>query len=379
MYVQKTPKYVASGKYGCVYVPPIRCNTPCVDERCIKGVSKWMNTDAAENEVAEYERLKLEEIDPDSKYYISQPYQCEPHHEDILNIAPCAVIKDNKNTRLLIYQNGGIDLHRYMVSKVPLSDVLYGLQNIFQGVMIMNENDRYHLDIKPTNIVIDEHGTYRLIDFGLARKIPKQKFNDIYAPVYAVTYLVWSPEMIFVGHHPQGNLNKDKTERINPPNFRLKDHQYWQIIAEKYRRDKYANPLIEWLYIRKKWTTDMRAEILEKVAKLPYKDQVLVSIEKADVYGLGMLLMTIGMLYYTNRAILRRDVSRATGMPYWVNPITDITSYRLPIDGGDVHTMLMNFIIESNMVHPDPSLRPTPREAFDKYSEFIASSNIVKK
>jgi len=45
---------------------------------------------------------------------------------------------------------------------------LVAVENIFQGIKILNRNDFYHCDIKPKNVVLDKDNKFKIIDFGIA-------------------------------------------------------------------------------------------------------------------------------------------------------------------------------------------------------------------
>ena len=55
---------------------------------------------------------------------------------------------------------------------------LIAVENIFQGIKILNRNDFYHCDIKPKNVVLDKDNKFKIIDFGIAfYKTPKIQSN----------------------------------------------------------------------------------------------------------------------------------------------------------------------------------------------------------
>jgi hypothetical protein len=78
------PEFVASGSYGCVYRPPLSCQTRSgicqpedPDPRC-KGISKLMTRENAKNEFDEVEVLDLLGFDtPEYKYHLKTPLICK--------------------------------------------------------------------------------------------------------------------------------------------------------------------------------------------------------------------------------------------------------------------------------------------------------------
>ncbi len=50
--------------------------------------------------------------------------------------------------------------------------VMHVAQGLLTGLQNMHEGDIYHLDLKPANIVLDQHGKVYIIDFGCAKELP---------------------------------------------------------------------------------------------------------------------------------------------------------------------------------------------------------------
>jgi serine/threonine protein kinase len=180
------PIFIGKGVYGCAYKPPIKCSTPCNDDRCrdhIPRISKFMDKTNADKEMAIYSDLNLNE-DELSKYFITNPYQCTPDENFKIDEIKCPVKIDLEKSAasLLIYENGGIDLNQYLKNNnymrgkekdADFLSILKGLLNIFEGVRVLNEHRIFHFDIKEDNIVLGkENKDYKLIDFGNAKRMP---------------------------------------------------------------------------------------------------------------------------------------------------------------------------------------------------------------
>jgi serine/threonine protein kinase len=347
------PELVGSGSYGCVYSPPIKCETPCTDKRCKNGVSKWMSQEKADNELLEYDNLELEEVDPEGMYHIRKPIQCKPNQEELAKVEDCSAVNDYDDSSLLIYDNGGIDLEKYISQGATLKQVLIGLKNIFKGVMVMNEQNRYHFDIKTPNIVVKD-GIFRLIDFGLSKNVNKTG-GIIYNDVFQNIYFAWGPEVYLLG--------LKNSSSVSP--------HHWISRAYKYMENKSISDITNQYYALNKFTVANVAKVLLDISMMSKKRQYETAIKWVDVYGMGTLLGYIAKYRYCDHSQWNKHVSTSTGEPYWINTKLGKSVWRLPTDGGVVHTQLVDFISTSHMLHPDPHARPTPRQLYDMYVRFV--------
>jgi serine/threonine protein kinase len=176
---------IGYGRDGCVYQPGFCRNKSSsrryISKVMIKGIHK------AEREMDKYKRLDLSKLDPEMKYFISDPEFCELDATDSRVFEAARRDQDCKLIRspyvALNYINGGTDLHVILGdirdsydSRNPLplnkwNDYFFALKNIFVGLQLLHENGIYHMDVKPDNIVFDETEDppqFKLIDFGLS-------------------------------------------------------------------------------------------------------------------------------------------------------------------------------------------------------------------
>lgn len=180
------PKKVGQGTYGCVYKPSLSCVDGSFDSSD-QYVSKLMNYSRAEDE--ENVMTRVDEIDPNDVFHYPivkfcqsgfKPKVCTSCDEDDEEcFATCCNVKYT-NT-LLIYEDGGHDLTRYIQTNLSqpkninnLPSFYLGLWRLFFGLFVMHNNDYYHLDIKPDNIIVKETSDsydIRYIDFGIAKNV----------------------------------------------------------------------------------------------------------------------------------------------------------------------------------------------------------------
>lgn len=205
------PKFIARGSYGCVYTPPLRCKDGAhADKYNQEHVSKLMMTSEAIKQRAEFDKLNLksQDIDPEQQFHIGKPEMCqlgEPMNLENVRgctnaLDPITGMIDYRYNHLLLYKNGGESFGSVLkkFSDLPArektdkrKEILIGLLNIFYGVYIMNSKGRYHLDIKPENIVVKD-GKFRLIDFGLSVTLTDDYSHN---NVFAVNYTLWPYEL----------------------------------------------------------------------------------------------------------------------------------------------------------------------------------------
>ena len=188
---RKGGKAIASGSYGCVFRPALKCKGSSEAGRH-SGVSKLMYTTDANDEMDEMKPI-LETVKriPGSENFfaVSDINMCSP---DSLNDSDkekfnekCNLFIDeginsdsiNSNLRDLSIINMpdlGMDLHDYIGKESPMTVKSFELFNkmminlLLNGVVQMNEHNILHHDLKDTNIMVDKNGNTIIIDWGFA-------------------------------------------------------------------------------------------------------------------------------------------------------------------------------------------------------------------
>lgn len=182
----KGGKVIASGGYGCVFDPALKCQ---YFKRETNKISKLMTERHATEEYEEINRIKdkLDSIKNYQDYFlINDVTLCQPDEltssdlkefdEKCSALPKDNITKTNINSKLdevmvLNLPNGGLPVDDYIYSNGGY-DKLYktnmALMKLFKkGIIPMNDNNIYHSDIKDSNILIDNIGKARLIDWGL--------------------------------------------------------------------------------------------------------------------------------------------------------------------------------------------------------------------
>jgi len=200
---------LASGGYGCVFKPALKCRNSNTNpnERKPGYISKLMTEKHAKSEFNEIETFKkvLEKIPNYNDYFLVSGFSlCEQpilEEEDLSNFKKCKALtkkgfkRDNIDSRLnelmaINMPDGGIDIKTFFSqpfspkNMVNINNTLIDL--LINGIKPMNDLDLYHCDIKSGNVLVsfknilsngdeertmekEESLTYcKLIDWGLS-------------------------------------------------------------------------------------------------------------------------------------------------------------------------------------------------------------------
>ncbi|KAL2914297.1 Cyclin-dependent kinase catalytic subunit [Polyrhizophydium stewartii] len=118
------------------------------------------------------------------------------------NVVKLLDIIHNDTKLYLIFEFLDLDLKRYMDSTSPFGLapglVKSYLYQILKGLMFCHCHRILHRDLKPQNLLIDQHGNLKLADFGLARAfgIPLRTYTH-----EVVTLWYRSPEILLGSKH----------------------------------------------------------------------------------------------------------------------------------------------------------------------------------
>lgn len=180
-------KVIASGGYGCVFDPALKCEGTSKREK--NKISKLMTERHA---VQEYEEInsikeKLDSIPNYQDYFLLYDATlCRPSKLTATDLSAfddkCTALpkdnitKKNINTKLdevmaLNIPNGGLPVDDYIYSDGSFQKIYNVHKQLVKllknGIIPMNNKHIYHNDIKDSNVLIDNSGKARLIDWGL--------------------------------------------------------------------------------------------------------------------------------------------------------------------------------------------------------------------
>lgn len=219
---------IDEGGFGCVFRPPMNCKRgPPTD---ITMVSKLQPTKYGKYEMKQIQKLKRickKYIPNCGKYFIVDVKMCEPRiTEQTRKNSQCHLlgnvqlttetritnVKNRSSRKIIRHKNPnkklnilnmpymGVNLHKYILKNIDFKqpDTFTKLNNaiidLYQnGILILNKNNFYHNDIKTANIIVDETGNLRLIDWGLSNNIVfiyKFIFNKPYMYILLTDYFL---------------------------------------------------------------------------------------------------------------------------------------------------------------------------------------------
>ncbi len=122
------------------------------------------------------------------------------------------------------------------------------------GMSYAHKRDISHADLKPSNMMLDENGDLKILDFGIARR---REYDNVFDAddLFALTIDYASPQMLerqrptpnddvyalgcivyalHAGHHPFGHVRADqaRSERMRPTRPRSTTRVQWQAIRK---------------------------------------------------------------------------------------------------------------------------------------------------
>lgn len=194
-------KVIASGGYGCVFEPALKCEG--TSKRDKNKVSKLMTEIHAKQEYEEINRLEniLSDIDNYQDYFLLYDATlCRPskltssdltaYGDKCTALPKDDITKSNINSKLnelmsLNLPNGGLPVDDYIYNNGNY-EKLYIVHNslvklLKNGIIPMNNKNIYHSDIKDSNILVDDSEKTlktRLIDWGLATEYSPYENSD---------------------------------------------------------------------------------------------------------------------------------------------------------------------------------------------------------
>jgi len=184
-YDQFGGEFVAEGGYGCVFRP----NHPCKSGKYSKISSDYVSKIALteDDEWGIIKTLQLDKVDPEQQQLIYAIEKCDIVSDiEIPEIDECSKVPDFKKgdgdesqfDNLIIPYGGESSYQDYDNHYENPQEVVDIYLQLLSAVLLLNDNNIAHRDIKPVNIVMDTYKgkpRARLIDFGLAAKIVESK------------------------------------------------------------------------------------------------------------------------------------------------------------------------------------------------------------
>jgi len=280
---------LASGGFGCVFNPALRCKGKNREKNKISKLMTKAHAISEYNEIVSIKQ-KLDKIPNYTKYFLLDNFTlCVPDRLDESDLEnyekKCTALpkdnikKDNINeslSKLMLINmpNGGIPVDDYIYKDgsfeklLPLSKSLTDLLN--DGIIPMNAQNIYHNDIKDSNVLVKINITgvvdTRLIDWGLStiyipntlQKFPKPWRNR---PLqYNVPFSVILFTDLFVEKYTKYLKNGGKPTYINLKPFIL-DYLYIWIKKRGSGHYKLINSIMYMLFSNEMKNVDEKTRI----------------------------------------------------------------------------------------------------------------------
>lgn len=254
---------LGAGDFGCVYKPPLCFNTGDPDYL----VGKVTTPDNVKTELAV--SAIIHTCKDCEKYFgVLTGDSCSPKLTETV-LDECKSIRDKPKELILSYSSRylGTPLSDYDFGKSTVDWLYSQFTHLLKGLLLLQNLHILHADIKADNILIDDDGVCRIIDFGLAAINPQDKrsLDDSLYPRFHPIYPPWY------------NAYIETTERLERTRI-LYENTYGPYMWE-------ARPLERKNFVG--------ALILDSQTNAFVKDVVLPNIYKVDVYSLALLFKSI--------------------------------------------------------------------------------------
>ncbi len=192
-------RLLGSGVYGCTFQPAPPCAGGPVFRRVagLPAVGKVSAEDTAEELDIGRKIMKL----PMASHYFALPTEsCSPAVIEDPDRKACSILEETKSSKLsmLIMPSAGEQLLKWARELNRLADHYERLfVHLLEGMLIYQKAGYVHNDIHMGNILVDERGTGRYIDFGLAfRPEDVKKWGDTNMGMIFRPNHIWPPPEI---------------------------------------------------------------------------------------------------------------------------------------------------------------------------------------
>ena len=182
--VQSGGEFVAEGGYWCVFRP----NHPCKSGKFATSSSKYVSKIVSEDdEWSIIKTLQLDKVDPDQQQLVYAVEKCDIVSDiEISEVGECTKVPnfsagvgdESQFDNLIIPYAAEGTYEEYDNHYENPREVVDIYLQLLSAVLLLNDNNIAHRDIKPINIVMDIYKgrtRARLIDFGLSAKIVESK------------------------------------------------------------------------------------------------------------------------------------------------------------------------------------------------------------
>jgi serine/threonine protein kinase len=215
-------KFLGSGQYGCVFMPPLLCKGKRRLPEQNNLISKIVPKE--DDIISEIEIAKVLRTIPFSRNYFlysidNVPCELAPESQQLgengrprKDIFACDKLQ-SKGTlsyfRMYRMPYGGKT--KFIYNNVASLNYWQLGKHLLEGLSLLLVSGVVHLDLHSSNIVIDEAKVPRIIDWGFANQGPNASKDDLDAILnlpFATTYYQQPPEFpLFIQAHDGGSID----------------------------------------------------------------------------------------------------------------------------------------------------------------------------
>ena len=193
--------FISKGSYGSVFKPAFESLT--LTDFGIITVGKIFKH-AIDEKDEHKNNMIMKKLDKHNQFTV--PYF--GIHKIILDDDTIETLKAAglRKRRQLVYSYGGISLEKYMRIRsdqtspipIPFLTILKNLKPVVAGILLMQKRGYCHADIKPANMVMDDYGVIKLIDFGIMTSFENLSSNDI---IMSAPYAYYPVELLLIDYY----------------------------------------------------------------------------------------------------------------------------------------------------------------------------------
>jgi serine/threonine protein kinase len=175
-YYIKDKKYFGKGAFSKIY----------------KGYNKYTNA------IVAIKQIKVEDINK-LKIYVKREIDLHSklNHENIVKVYDIVFDEFNNYIYMVLEYCENGDLYKYQnkkrMNEIYIQNFFFQLKN---GLKYLRDNNIIHRDLKPQNLLITNHNTLKISDFGLAKEFKTEDTPTDLNQTYCGSPLYMSPELM---------------------------------------------------------------------------------------------------------------------------------------------------------------------------------------
>jgi serine/threonine protein kinase len=199
-------KLLAQGVDGCIFIPKLKCEGNTLD---FMRTGRLMLDKLTDRNTAEFEMniaRKISLIPLSSNYFVVPADICTPQplkNQTEPELKKCEIQTEFKNTKILRMPYGGVSLYDYSFKLNTFSPLKF-TRHLLEAGALMALNGIIHNDLHQGNILMDEHGVPRIIDFGRALFSYEHVTEKFFIHSYSAGYFQECPDFFLLNAKNNG-------------------------------------------------------------------------------------------------------------------------------------------------------------------------------